>query len=989
MAMDSIIVRGAREHNLKNIDVELPRNKLIVITGLSGSGKSTLAFDTIYAEGQRRYVESLSAYARQFLGLMNKPDVDSIDGLSPAISIEQKTTSKNPRSTVGTVTEIYDYLRLLFARIGVMHCPKCSSPIKPQTAQNITNLIMAEEGKTITILAPLVRGMKGTYEQVFDELRREGFAKIRADEKIYDSQKIRDEVKLTRYEKHWIEAVVDTIAISADERQRVAEAVDHALHVGKGVLVVLDQKAADAAAAMAKKANSKGKKGLKELERGKGETIYSTYGACPNHLDVVFEPLEPRMFSFNSPFGACPSCHGIGEIMQISPDLVIPDKSKSVMDGAIALYSKSDNTWRSQQIAAVGKKFGFDVFTPISKLSEKQLKVLLYGSKEPINYRWSNGYPMNMQNGFEGIIPQTMRLYKQTESDWRKEEIEKYMMSEPCEECNGKRLKENVLAVQIDGKSIIDVTDMGILSAVDFFANVDGKLNEKERYIAKQVLKEIRERLGFLKNVGLGYLTLSRSARTLSGGEAQRIRLATQIGSNLMGVLYILDEPSIGLHQRDNDKLIRTLKRLRDVGNTLIVVEHDEETIASADYIIDMGPGAGVHGGHVVASGTPEEIAQSEKSLTGKYLCGKRKIGVPDRRRKPASHISLMGCQENNLRNLHVELPTQVLCAITGVSGSGKSTLMNQTLVPCLKKHFGLQGERIGKHRQVIVPDNVRNVTVIDQDPIGKTPRSNPATYTKLFDDIRFIFASTREAKARGYREGRFSFNVKGGRCEACTGDGVIKIEMNFLPDVYVECSECRGKRYNKETLEILFKGKSIADVLDMSAEEALAFFQNHFMISRKLQTLVDVGLGYIKLGQSSTTLSGGESQRVKITRELAKQKRGNTVYMLDEPTTGLHFEDVSRLIGVLNRLVDKGNTVYVIEHNLDVIKSCDHIIDLGPEGGDGGGALIAGGTPEHVVEVRNSYTGQYLKKVMVPDGAQKITAQSKGEKPPNPKVIG
>ncbi len=958
--MDNIVVKGAREHNLKNIDVELPRNKLIVITGLSGSGKSTLAFDTIYAEGQRRYVESLSAYARQFLGLMNKPDVDSIEGLSPAISIEQKTTSKNPRSTVGTVTEIYDYLRLLFARIGVLHCPKCESPIKPQTAENITNLIMSESGKTVIILAPVVRGAKGTYEQVFEDLKREGFTKIRVDERIYNSETIRDELKLTRYEKHWIEAVIDTITITQDERQRVAEAVEQALRVAKGRLVVLDAKKAEKASRAPAP-----EKTLKEMDRGEGETLYSTFGACPIHPEVVFEPLEPRMFSFNSPFGACAECHGIGAIMQLSPDLLIPDKSKSIMDGAVAIYSKSDIQWRSQQIAVVGRKYKFDVFTPINRLNEKQLNVLLYGSKEPLSGRWSIGMNMKMENGFEGIIPQTMRLYRQTESEWRKEEIEKYMLAEPCETCKGKRLKENVLAVKMDAKSIIDVTDMSILSAVEFFAKLDERLGEKEKYIAKQVLKEVRERLGFLKNVGLGYLTLSRSAKTLSGGEAQRIRLATQIGSNLMGVLYILDEPSIGLHQRDNEKLISTLHRLRDVGNTLIVVEHDEDTIRAADYVVDMGPGAGIHGGHVCAKGTPAEIAKNPKSLTGEYLAGKKKIEVPKNRRKAASHIMITGAAENNLRGIAVDFPTEVLCAITGVSGSGKSTLMNQTLVPFLKKHFSQGSERIGKHTMIQVPENVRNIIVIDQDPIGRTPRSNPATYTKIFDDVREIFASTRESKARGYTEGRFSFNVKGGRCEACTGDGVIKIEMNFLPDVYVECSECKGKRYSKDTLEILYKGKNIAEVLTMSAEEALAYFENHPSIRRKLETLVDVGLGYIKLGQSSTTLSGGESQRIKITRELAKQKRGNTIYMLDEPTTGLHFEDTRKLITVLNRLVDKGNTVYVIEHNLDVIKSSDYVIDLGPEGGDGGGMLIAKGTPEHVMEVARSSTGEFLKKVM------------------------
>ncbi|MCR4369432.1 MAG: excinuclease ABC subunit UvrA [archaeon] len=958
---DNIFVKGAREHNLKNIDVEIPRDKLTVITGLSGSGKSTLAFDTIYAEGQRRYVESLSSYARQFLGVMDKPDVDSIEGLSPAISIEQKTTSKNPRSTVGTVTEIYDYLRLLFARVGVLHCPKCSEQIRPQTAENITNLVMAENGKTLVILAPIIRGSKGTYEKEFDDLKKDGYTRIRVDEKIYPAETVKDEAKLARYEKHWIEAVIDEVTIHADERQRVSEAVEQALHVGKGVMIVLDQKTAEKKPEKEKKASKK----LKELERGKGETIYSTFGACPNHPEIVFEPLEPRMFSFNSPFGACEKCHGLGEIMALSPELLIPDKKKSIMKGAIALYSKSDLQWRSQQIAAAGKKFGFDLFTPLEAFSEKQLDVLLQGSKEPIRSRWSTGARMNMEDGFEGIIPQTMRLYKQTESEWRKSEIEKFMLSEPCEACNGRRLKDSVLAVKIDEKSIIDVTDLSILLGVDFFEGLEKKLGKKEAFIAKQVLKEIRERLGFLKNVGLGYLTLSRSARTLSGGEAQRIRLATQIGSNLMGVLYILDEPSIGLHQRDNEKLISTLHRLRDVGNTLIVVEHDEDTIRRADYVIDMGPGAGIHGGHITAQGTPKQIEKNPKSITGEYLSGKRKIDIPKERRKPASHIMVFEARQNNLKGISVNLPTEVLCAITGVSGSGKSTLINQTLVPYLRKHFGQATQRIGKISQIQVPPNVRNVIVIDQDPIGRTPRSNPATYTKIFDDVRQTYASTREAKARGYKEGRFSFNVKGGRCEACMGDGVIKIEMNFLPDVYVECTECHGKRYNRQTLEILYKGKNIAEVLDMSSDEALDFFANHPRIRKKLETLVDVGLGYIKLGQSSTTLSGGESQRIKITRELAKQKRGNTIYVLDEPTTGLHFEDTRKLIGVLNRLVEKGNTIYVIEHNLDVIKCSDHVIDLGPEGGDGGGRLIAKGTPEQLIEIPRSYTGQFLKKVM------------------------
>jgi len=949
---DSIVIRGAREHNLKNISVDIPRNKLVVITGLSGSGKSTLAFDTIYAEGQRRYVESLSAYARQFLGIMKKPDVDSIDGLSPAISIEQKTTSKNPRSTVGTVTEIYDYLRLLFARIGVMYCPKCNSPIKPQSSENIVNLIMSDK-KKIMILAPIIRGQKGTHENVFDDLKKDGFTKVRVDSKVYDINTVKDEVKLVRYEKHWIEAVVDTLTVDDDERLRISESVEQALHQTKGRIIVLDID-------LASKNSSK-----KELERGIGETVYTTHGACPNHPEIVFEPLEPRMFSFNSPFGACSECHGLGEIMQISEDLVIPDKSKSIMDGALAVYGKIDMSWRVQQLSAVGKKYGFDVFTPISKLTKKQVDVLLYGTTDNISGNWSNGASMNFSKGWEGVIPQTLRLYRQTESEWRKEDMEKFMISKPCKVCMGKKLKDVVLSVKIAKKSIIDVTEFSIDEALDFFKDLDKSLNDKDRFIAKQVMKEINERLGFMKNVGLNYLSLSRAARTLSGGEAQRIRLATQIGSNLMGVLYILDEPSIGLHQRDNEKLINTLRRLRDIGNTLIVVEHDEDTIRKADYVIDMGPGAGIHGGHITAKGTVAEISKNPKSITGEYLSGKKRIEVPNSRRKPKEFIKILGATENNLKNVSVSLPTEVLCAITGVSGSGKSTLMNQTIMPYMRKYFGEQVDSIGKHKSITIPSSIANVIIIDQDPIGRTPRSNPATYTKIFDEIRKIFAATKDARARGYKEGRFSFNVKGGRCEECEGDGLIKIEMNFLPDVYVECSECNGKRYNKETLEILYKGKNIAEVLDMTVEEAVTYFDNHSNIKRKLDTLMDVGLGYIKLGQSSTTLSGGESQRVKITKELAKQKRGNTAYMLDEPTTGLHFEDVRKLISVLNRLVDKGNSVYVIEHNLDVVKCADWIIDLGPEGGNNGGEIIAVGTPEQIAKNSKSYTGQFLRKMV------------------------
>ncbi|MCL2475651.1 excinuclease ABC subunit UvrA [Candidatus Bathycorpusculum sp.] len=950
---DNISVKGAREHNLKNIDLELPRNKLIVITGLSGSGKSTLAFDTIYAEGQRRYVESLSAYARQFLGLMDKPDVDSIEGLSPAISIEQKSTSKNPRSTVGTVTEIYDYLRLLFARIGTHHCPKCGSSIHPQSPENITSLIMAEKDKTLVFLAPIIRGMKGTHESIFDDLKKEGYTKIRVDQKIYETDHIKEEIKLVRYEKHWIEAVIDTVTIQDDERSRIAEAVEGALKTGKGTMIIIDATNTDA-----------GKK--KELERFEGEIMYSTFGACPNHPEIVFESLEPRMFSFNSPFGACSVCHGLGEITEVTADKVLPDKNLSIINGALAVYkSTMDLSWRAQQLTAVGKKYGFDIFTPIKDFTEQQLQILLYGDSEPINANWSNGAHMSMKDGWEGIIPQTMRLYRQTESEWRKSDIEKFMTSRPCNACHGKKLQPVVLAVQIQDKSIIDVTDLSIEDSVDFFQNLPPKLNQKDLSIAKQVLKEINERLGFLKNVGLGYLTLSRAAKTLSGGEAQRIRLATQIGSNLMGVLYILDEPSIGLHQRDNAKLITTLARLRDLGNTLIVVEHDEDTMRHADYIVDMGPGAGVHGGHIVAEGPPTAVMQNPRSLTGKYLSGELQIEVPQQRRQPTDCLTIKNASENNLKQLTVNLPIGVLCGVTGVSGSGKSTLMNLTVIPALKQLFGEQVDKIGRHQSLHVPKAIRNVIVIDQDPIGRTPRSNPATYTKLFDEIRRIFAATKEAKARGYVEGRFSFNVKGGRCETCQGDGVLRIEMNFLPDVYVQCSECKGKRYNKETLAVQYKGKNIAEVLDMTVEEAAKFFENTPQVHRKLQTLLDVGLGYIKLGQSSTQLSGGESQRIKITRELSKHKTGHVIYMLDEPTTGLHFDDTKRLIRVLNRLVDNGNTVYIIEHNLDVIKSCDQLIDLGPEGGAAGGQLLAQGTPEEVAQNPTSYTGIFLKKLL------------------------
>ncbi|MBT4604184.1 excinuclease ABC subunit UvrA [archaeon] len=977
--LKDIIVKGARQHNLKNIDVKIPRNKLTVITGLSGSGKSSLAFDTIYAEGQRRYVESLSAYARQFLGIMNKPDIDSIEGLSPAISIEQKTTSKNPRSTVGTVTEIYDYLRLLYARIGTAHCPKCSEHIKPLSAQTITSMIMAEEGKQLIILAPITRGKKGTHEAIFDDLIKEGFNRVRVDGKIYKLDGIKEEVKLERYEKHWIEAVIDRITVNSETRLRLSEAVESALQKGEGKIIILDSDKRAEEMIKAKKRNAgkgkagKGKggkaKGLKEIGRGAGETLYSNFGACPNHPEITFEELEPRMFSFNSPFGACKTCAGIGRRLEIDPELLIPNPKLSIIDGAIAIYGKMDNKWRSQQIGVVGKKYKFDIFTPISKFTAKQLDVLLYGTDEPLVGKWSTGANMNLKDGWEGIIPQSMRLYRQTESNYRRSKIEKFMRALHCKTCEGKRLKDTILSVKVDNVSIIDITDLSIERSLKFFRDLPAKLNNRDAFIAKQVLKEIIDRLHFLENVGLGYLNLSRAARTLSGGEAQRIRLATQIGANLMGVLYILDEPSIGLHQKDNAKLISTLHRLRDLGNTLIVVEHDEDTMRESDYLIDLGPGAGVHGGSIVAQGTPKQVMAQRDSVTGQFLLGKLQIKTPelDERRDLEEHdkIILRGCSENNLHDVDVAFPTRVLCAITGVSGSGKSTLMNQTFIPAVKKHLDMTFDKIGKHKSIHIPKDVRSVIVIDQEPIGRTPRSNPATYTKIFDQIRVIYSLTKESKLRGYKAGRFSFNMPGGRCEDCHGDGLIKIEMNFLPDVFVTCDSCKGKRYNKDTLDILYKEKNIADVLNMTVDDALKFFENHPSIGRKVQTLYDVGLGYIKLGQSATTLSGGESQRIKLTRELSKVKKGHTVYLLDEPTTGLHFEDVRKLLQVLNRLVDKGNSIYVIEHNLDVIKSADYVIDLGPEGGEKGGQVIATGTPEELIKVKKSFTGHFLKKVL------------------------
>ncbi|MAH03708.1 excinuclease ABC subunit A [Candidatus Pacearchaeota archaeon] len=928
--MKNIKIKGAREHNLRNISVEFPRDKFIVLTGLSGSGKSTIAFDTLYAEGQRRYVESLSAYARQFLGLMNKPDVDSIEGLSPAISIEQKTTSKNPRSTVGIVTEIYDYLRLLFARIGIPHCPIHGLKIEAQSPVRIAQRIEDDFSGEITILSPIIRQKKGTYEQLIKDLNKEGFSRVRVNKKILRTD---EKIILHRYKKHDIDVIIDRL--NTKDKSRLSESIENALIKSDGLVIVLN--------------NNK-------------EKLYSGKMTCPK-CGIAFEELQPRMFSFNSPFGACEACHGLGIKMDFDSELIIPDKSLSIMEGGIAIYGKLDLSWRAEQLQVIGKKFGFKLHTPFKKFTKKQMDVLLYGTKEEIKGKWSTGASMNFEKGWEGVIHQSERLYKSTESDYRKRHLEKFMRITPCIVCDGKKLKQKILAVKIGDKSIIDITDLSIKDAIVFFNHVN--LTQKQEEIARQILKEIRERLSFLERVGLSYLTLSRSSGTLSGGEAQRIRLATQIGSNLMGVLYILDEPSIGLHQRDNQKLIDTLHRLRDLGNTLIVVEHDEDTIRKADHVIDVGPGAGIHGGKIVAYGSPKEIEMNPNSLTGQYLSGKEFIETPKLRRKPNVPIKLIGCKENNLRNIDVEIPTQVLNVITGVSGSGKSTLINEILYKGLMQKINNSKIKPGKHDKIYTDAYIDRVVIVDQSPIGRTPRSNPATYAKVFDEIRKLFAETKDAKLKGYPIGRFSFNVKGGRCEKCQGDGTIKIEMNFLPDVYVECEECKGKRYNHETLDIRYKGKSIADVLDMTVEEALNLFQFIPIIRTKLETLNQVGLGYIKVGQSSTTLSGGESQRIKLTRELAKRGTGRTLYLLDEPTTGLHFHDVRKLIKVLNGLVDKGNTILVIEHNLDIIKSADHIIDLGPEGGDEGGSIVGSGTPEELVKNKKSYTGKYLKGVL------------------------
>lgn len=945
---DKLIVRGARQHNLKNIDVEIPKNKLVVITGLSGSGKSTLAFDTIYAEGQRRYVESLSAYARQFLELMDKPDVDSIDGLSPAISIQQKTTSKNPRSTVGTVTEIYDYLRLLFARIGTPHCPRCGNKIASQSVDSITESVLKScNGKNVMILGPVVQAKKGTYEKLFDQLKQDGFSRIRLDGELTkldeDSEK-RQYPRLDKQKKHTIEAVVDRLATSAEAKSRLFDSIQAALKVGNGTVVI-------------------------SLE-GK-DAMYSQRNACPR-CNVSVGDLEPRTFSFNSPFGACRECNGLGIRTEFDPDLIIPDKSKSILDGAIVPWTGHFATFRTSMLRDVGKKFGFDLATPISKMSEEQLNVILYGTEQSIHYKYESRYSdsrWEYRGRFEGVIPNLERTFRETESEAKREALMDFMRERPCESCGGRRLRKEALSVKIQQSSIMEVCDMSIDRCYEFFRTIS--LTDTERYIAKTVLKEILSRLEFLRNVGLNYLTLNRMTATLSGGESQRIRLATQIGSNLTGVLYVLDEPTIGLHQRDNARLIATLKKLRDLDNTLIVVEHDEEVIRSSDWIIDIGPGAGVHGGEVVASGKIDSILANRRSITGAFLRGDQVVAHRQERRKRSIWLTIHGAKENNLKSIDARFPLGCLAVVTGVSGSGKSTLVNDIMFRALASQLHGAKERPGKHEKIAGLEKIDKVIGIDQSPIGRTPRSNGATYVNAFAPIREIFAKTPHAREMGYRPGRFSFNVSEGRCDECEGGGVKKIEMQFLPDVYVTCDECKGRRYNSETLEVKYKGKSISDVLDMTVEEALAFFGNILSVTRKLQTLSDVGLGYLRLGQPATTLSGGEAQRIKLASELSRRDTGKTVYILDEPTTGLHFADVSKLLNVLKRLVELGNTVIVIEHNLDVIASADWLVDLGPEGGEAGGRVVAEGTPEEVAENPASYTGSYLKPKLAVD--QKI----------------
>lgn len=932
MAIENISIRGARVHNLKSIDVTIPRDQFVVITGLSGSGKSSLAFDTIYAEGQRRYVESLSAYARQFLGQMDKPDVDQIEGLSPAISIDQKSTSRNPRSTVGTVTEIYDYLRLLFARIGTAYCPKHHLPITSQTIPQMVDRIKELPERTrLQILAPIIKGRKGEHVKLLDKIRKQGFVRARIDQETID---LSEEIRLEKNKKHTIEVIVDRIILKKGVETRLSDSLETALQLSDGEVLV-------------------------DVIDGE-DLLFNQNLACPE-CGFSLDELSPRMFSFNNPFGACPSCDGLGSRMEVDPKRIIPNSERSIKEGAIEPWSFKEGYF-TQLIHSFCVHHQIDTTIPFEQLTEKEQHLILYGCNEPFSFHYKNekGMMRQTKTHFEGVIPRIKRIYRDTSSEMVRKQIGSYMVQQVCPTCEGARLKKEVLHVRIGEKNIDDISRMSIQDAQHFFQNLD--LSSKEVQIVKEVLKEIHERLGFLINVGLDYLTLNRAANTLSGGEAQRIRLATQIGSRLMGVLYILDEPSIGLHQRDNDRLIATLKKMRDLGNTLIVVEHDEDTMFAADYIIDMGPGAGVHGGEVVATGTPEEIMEHPDSLTGKYLSGRKMIAVPEKRRACQNGwIEVFGASENNLKNINVKFPLGVFTCITGVSGSGKSTLVNEILLKALSQQLHHSKVVPGEHKKIKGMDQIGKIIDINQSPIGRTPRSNPATYTGVFDDIRDVFASTQEAKVRGYKKGRFSFNVQGGRCENCRGDGIIKIEMHFLPDVYVPCEECKGKRYNRDTLEVLYKGKNIADVLEMTVEDALHFFKNIPRIKRKLQTLVDVGLDYIKLGQPATTLSGGEAQRIKLASELHKRSKGHTIYVLDEPTTGLHIDDIARLLKVLERLVDQGHTVLVIEHNLDVIKTADYIIDLGPEGGKNGGQVVAYGTPEEVIKSPSSYTGKYL----------------------------
>ena len=940
MAQNKIVIKGARENNLKNIDIELPRDKFIVLTGLSGSGKSSLAFDTIYAEGQRRYVESLSSYARQFLGQMDKPDVYYIEGLSPAISIDQKTTSKNPRSTVGTITEIYDYFRLLFARVGVPHCPKCGKEVTQQTIDQITDRVLKiGEGTRIMIMAPVIRGKKGEHRKILEDAKKSGFVRVRVDGNLYQ---LEEEIKLEKNIKHTIEIIVDRIIVREESKSRVTESLETALKMAGGLVTV-------------------------SVIDGE-DLIFSQNYAC-HDCEITLEELSPRMFSFNNPFGACPDCTGLGFTMEISPDMVL-DRDLSILDGAVKASGwgtiSDKSSFSYMYFSALSKKYDFPLDVPVKELPEEVVDIILYGTgKEKLKLEYSREYGDTVYyNNFEGIITNLQRRYNSTQSDWVKREIEAYMTTRKCSSCGGARLKKEVLAATIGGLNIRELCDLSITDTARFFENLE--LSERDAAIAKQILKEINARLSFLTNVGLGYLTLSRASATLSGGEAQRIRLATQIGSGLTGVLYILDEPSIGLHQRDNDKLIAALKNLRDLGNTLIVVEHDEDTMRQSDWIVDIGPGAGVHGGQVVAQGPADEVMKNEKSITGDYLSGRKKIEVPAERRKgTGKFITVKGARENNLKNIDVSFPLGVLTAVTGVSGSGKSSLVNEILHKALAAKLNRAKITAGEHDEILGLEELDKIIDIDQSPIGRTPRSNPATYTGVFGDIRELFASTTDAGVRGYGPGRFSFNVRGGRCEACSGDGILKIEMHFLPDVYVPCEVCKGKRYNRETLEVKYKGKNIFEVLDMTVEEGLKFFEHLPKISRKLQTLYDVGLGYIKIGQSSTTLSGGEAQRVKLATELSKRATGRTVYILDEPTTGLHTDDVKKLIEVLQKIVDSGNTVIVIEHNLDVIKTADYIIDLGPEGGNGGGRVVATGTPEQIAKNKKSATGEYLRRVL------------------------